>query len=131
MVIEDVAGERIAVVDETAATDKPQKITRIVDARTEVQDEAVIADELLLAEQVSIERLPMDRWINHPLAVRQEGDAAIIPVVEEVVEKRLKLVEDVRVTKQQVTKHEPQNITLRRQNVVLERLSRPDDGKLN
>ena len=131
MVIEDVAGERIVVVDETAATDKPQKITGIVDARTEVQDEAVIVDELLLAEQVSIERLPMDRWINHPLAVRQEGDAAIIPVVEEVVEKRLKLVEDVRVTKQQITKHEPQNITLRRQYVALERLPGSDDGKLN
>ena len=102
-----------------------------MDARTEVRDEAVIVDEPLLGEQVSIERLPMGRWIDHPLAVRQEGDAAIIPVVKEVVEKRLKLVEDVRVTKQQVTKHEPQNITLRRQNVALERLPGPDDGKLN
>jgi stress response protein YsnF len=46
-----------------------------------------------------------------------------------VLEKRLKLVEEVRVTKQQITKHEPQNVTLRRQNVVVERLPEPDGGK--
>jgi stress response protein YsnF len=51
--------------------------------------------------------------------------------VEEVVvlEKRLKLVEEVRVTKQQTAKHEPQNITLRRQNVTIERLPGADGGK--
>jgi stress response protein YsnF len=63
--------------------------------------------------------------------VRQEGETTIIPVVEEVVEKRLKLAEEVRVTKQQTTKHEPQAIPLRRQTVVVERLPRPDDGKLD
>jgi stress response protein YsnF len=63
--------------------------------------------------------------------VRQEGDTTIIPIVEEVVvlEKRLKLVEEVRVTKQQTAKHEPQNITLRRQNVTIERLPGADGGK--
>jgi stress response protein YsnF len=46
-----------------------------------------------------------------------------------VLEKRLKLVEEVRVTKQQITRHEPQNVTLRRQKVVVERLPGADDGK--
>jgi stress response protein YsnF len=63
--------------------------------------------------------------------VRQESDATIIPVVEEVVEKRLKLAEDLRVTKQQATRRQPQVITLRRQSVVVERLPGPDNGKLN
>jgi uncharacterized protein (TIGR02271 family) len=131
MVTEDMAREQIAVVEETAVVDKIRKVTGIVRARTEMHEETVTVDEPLLTEQVSIERVPMDRWIDHPVSVRQEGETTIIPVVEEVVvlEKRLKLVEEVRVTKQQITKHEPQNVTLRRQNVVVERLPEPDGGK--
>lgn len=90
-----------------------------------MREKAIIVDEPLLAEQVIIERVLMDRGVNHPVSVRQEGDATIIPVVEEVVEKRLKLAEEVRVTKQ------PQAITLRRQSVVVERLPGSDDGKLD
>src|SRR5512134_3173414 len=122
------AHEQIAVVEETAVVDKLQKVTGIVRASTETHEETVTVDEPLLTEQVSIERVPMDRWIDHPVPVRQEGDTTIIPVVEEVVvlEKRLKLVEEVRVTKQQTTRHEPQAITLRRQNVVVERLPGAD-----
>ena len=131
MVIEDMPPELIAVVEETAVVDKVRKVTGIVRARTETHEDTAIVDEPLLAEQVTIERVPMDRWIDHPVSVRQEGDTTIIPVVEEVVvlEKRLKLVQEVRVTKQQITRHEPQNVTLRRQNVVVERLPGPDGGK--
>ena len=129
MVTEDMAREPIAVVEETAVVDKIQKVTGIVRARTEMHEETVTVDEPLLTEQVSIERVPMDRWIDHPVSVRQEGDTTIIPVVEEVLEKRLKLVEEVRVTKKQITRHEPQNVTLRRQTVVVERLPGADDGK--
>ncbi|MCU0893405.1 MAG: YsnF/AvaK domain-containing protein [Rhodospirillales bacterium] len=60
--------------------------------------------------------------------MRQEGDTTIIPVFEEVVvvEKRLKLVEEVRLTKRQTIRHEPQTITLRRQEAVVERLPGPE-----
>jgi uncharacterized protein (TIGR02271 family) len=131
MVTEELVREKIAVVEETAAVDKVQKVTGIVRAKTEVREDTVVVDEPLLAEQVTIERVPMDRWVDHPVSVRQEGDTTIIPVVEEVVvlEKRLKLVEEVRVTKQQITRHEPQNVTLRRQNVVVERLPGADGDK--
>ena len=131
MVTEELVSEKIAVVEETAAVDKVQKVTGIVRAKTEVREDTVTVDEPMLAEQVTIERVPMDRWIDHPVSVRQEGDTTIIPIVEEVVvlEKRLKLVEEVHVTKKQITRHEPQNVTLRRQTVVVERLPGPDGDK--
>jgi stress response protein YsnF len=129
MVTENLARERIPVVEETAVVDKLQKVTGIVRARVETHEETVTVDEPLLTEQVSIERVRMDRWIDHPVPVRQEGDTTIIPVVEEVLEKRLKLVEEVRVTKQQITRHEPQAITLRQQNVAIERLPSADGDK--
>ena len=129
MTTEDMTREQLPVVEETVAVERVRKVTGIVRARTETHEETVTVDEPLLAEQVIIERVPMDRWVDHPVAVREEGDTTIIPVVEEVVvvEKRLKLVEEVRVTKQKTTKSEPQTLTLRRQEAIVERLSGADD----
>lgn len=60
--------------------------------------------------------------------MRQEGATTIVPVVEEVVvvEKRLKLVEELRITKRQTVKHAPQTVTVRRQEAVVERLPAPE-----
>ena len=129
MTTEDMTREQLPVVEETVAVERVRTVTGIVRARTETHEDTVTVDEPLLVEQVIIERVPMDRWIDHPVAVREEGDTTIIPVVEEVVvvEKRLKLVEEVRVTKQKTTKNEPQTLTLRRQEAVVERLSGADD----
>ena len=128
---DDVARERLPLVEEAVAVERVRRVTGVVRAKTETHEDTVTVDEPLLAEQVIIERVPMDRWIDHPVSVRQEDDTTIIPVVEEVfvLEKRLKLVEEVRVTKQQLTRHEPQTITLRRQNVAVERLPGPDGDK--
>jgi uncharacterized protein (TIGR02271 family) len=125
---ENTAGERIALVEETVAVGKRQKLTGIVRARTDTHEDVVVVDEPMLSEQVEIERVPVDRFIDRPAPVRQEGDTTVIPVVEEVVvvEKRLRLVEEVRISKRQAIRHEPQSITLRRQEAVVERLPAPD-----
>ncbi|NJR12919.1 DUF2382 domain-containing protein, partial [bacterium] len=51
----------------------------------------------------------------------------IIPVVEEVivVEKRLRLREELRVTKQRVEDHTPQQVILRRKEVTVDRETPP------
>lgn len=129
MAIEDAARRQLPLVEEAVAVERVRRITGVVRAKTETHEDTVTVDEPLLAEQAIIERVPMDRWIDYPIAVREEGDTTIIPVVEEVVvvEKRLKLVEEVRVTKQKTTKNEPRTLTLRRQKAVVERLSGADD----
>jgi uncharacterized protein (TIGR02271 family) len=126
---DDIARERLPLVEEAVAVERVRRVTGVVRAKTETHEDTVTVDEPLLAEQAIIERVPMDRWVDHPVAVREEGDTTIIPVVEEVVvvEKRLKLVEEVRVTKQKTTKNEPQTLTLRRQEAVVEHLSGADD----
>lgn len=126
---EDTAGEPIALVEETVAVGKRQTVTGIVRVRTETHEDVVVVDEPVLAEQVEIERVPVDRFIDRPAPIRQEGDTTVIPVMEEVVvvEKRLRLVEEVRLTKRQAIRHEPQSITVRRQDAVIERLPAPDE----
>ena len=125
---DEITRERIPVVEETVTIDKRQTVKGVVRARTETHEDVVVVDEPTLCEQVEVERVAIDRFVDAPVAVRQEGDTTIIPVFEEVVvvEKRLKLVEEVRLTKRQTTTHQPQTITLRRQEAVVERLPGPE-----
>lgn len=117
----------VPVVEETAVVGKRKRVTDTVRLRTVVHEDEVIVDEPLLAEEISVERVPVDRWIDTPLTIRQEGDTTIIPVFEEVVvvEKRLKLIEEVRITRRHVTRHAPQRVTLRRQEAIVDRLPPP------
>src|SRR5512142_1826337 len=75
-----------------------------VRVRKAVREEDAIIDEPLSQESVEVERVPVGRVVEGPVAVRYEGDTMIVPVVEEVlvVEKRLMLKEEVRLTRRRV-----------------------------
>jgi len=64
-----------------------------------------------------------DRQIDTAPDIRNDGDTTIIPVVEErlVVEKRLFLREEIHVHRRRVVTQFRQNVTLRSQDVVVER----------
>lgn len=81
-------------------------------------------DEPLLREQVNVERVAINQLVDGPIAVRQDGDTMIIPVLEEVlvIEKRLMLKEELRVTVQRTTVHDPQTVTLRTEEINIERI---------
>jgi stress response protein YsnF len=57
--------------------------------------------------------------------IRTEGSVTIFPVLEEVVvvEKRLRLKEEVRITKRVTTENTETPITVRKQRAVIERLN--------
>ena len=77
-----------------------------------------------LEEHVSVERIPKNEYVEvMPPAVRYEGDVMIIPVLKEVavVEKRIMLVEELRVTKFQTQKSETHEVTLRKEEVAVTR----------
>jgi stress response protein YsnF len=116
--------QTIPVVEEQAVILKRKKLTGGVRVRTVVREEEDIVDEPLASEDVDVERVPLDRWVDGPVPVRQEGDTTILTLVEEVVvvEKRLRAIEEVRITKRQTVRHEPRTVTLRREEAVVERL---------
>lgn len=76
-------------------------------------------------EQYVIERMSINQYVDEPPAPRQEGETTIYPVLNEVlvVQKRLLLVEEVRVTRQQTQTEETQTIPLRRETITVERTS--------
>lgn len=95
------------------------RITKTVDTR---EEQVPVS---LRQESVSVERVPVGRYVDTPPAPRQEGDTLIIPVFEEVVITRILLKEELRITRTAKTIEETHSVTLRREQVQVERLS-PD-----
>ena len=75
-------------------------------------------------ETVEVDRVAVGRYVDGPEAPRQEGDTLVVPVFEEVlvVEKRLVLKEEIRITRRRVSETAaPQRVTLRSEEIVVER----------
>ena len=114
----------IPVAEERIVVHKRQvegATTRIV---KRVLEDTQTVDETLLGEEVEIKRVKVDREVEAAEPIRTEGDTTIIPLYEEVIviEKRLVLAEELHVMKKQTEKHEPLQVTLRREEVSVERL---------
>jgi len=94
------------------------RITKVVHER----EEEVNAPRV--REEVIIERVTLNRIVDAPVSIRQEGDILIIPLLEEVVvtEKRLIVKEELRITKRRIEEPTSQQVMLRREEVVVERL---------
>lgn len=124
----------IPVVEEQAVVRKRKKLIEGVRVRTAVLEAQEVIDEPLATEDIAVERTPLDHWVDGPVPVRHEGDVTIVTLVEEVVvvEKRLRAIEEIRITKRKSVRHEPQHVTLRREEAVVERLqpARSNDDPL-
>ncbi len=83
-----------------------------------------LVDELLERERVEVERVAIDKPIDHMPSVREEGDYLIFPVVEEVlkIERVLVLKEEVRIRRVKGTERYQERVTLRKQEAVVNRL---------
>ncbi len=59
--------------------------------------------------------------------MRQEGDTLIVPLLEEVlvVQKQLLLKEEVHISKKRTEQHHPEQVTLRSEQVSVERIEQP------
>jgi uncharacterized protein (TIGR02271 family) len=117
-------GEQVVVplVAESLHIDK-QAVERTVRVHKHVREETVTVDEALRRDDVTVERVPVDRYVEQRVETRYDGDTIIVPVMEEVlvVEKRLLLREEIHITRRQTVTHDPQEHTLRREEVTVER----------
>ena len=119
--------EVVPVVEETAVVRKERVATETVRLRKRVHEAEEVLDVPVQTEAVEVERVPVGRWLDAPAEVRREGDTTVYPVVEEVlvVEKRLRLVEEVRVTRRRETRRVQERVGLRREEIVVEREAAP------
>ncbi|QNF34868.1 YsnF/AvaK domain-containing protein [Adhaeribacter swui] len=113
----------IPVIEETIKLDKKVVETGKVRITKKVNEEEALVEAALLQEHVQVDRVPINQYIDAAPAIRYEGDVMVIPVVQEVVviEKRLMLVEEIRVQKQQTETKVSETVTLRKEEVNIER----------
>lgn len=111
------------VIQEEAIVEKRVVETGKVVISKKVSEHEEIVDVPLFQEKVDVERVPINQVVQERPAVRQEGEVMIIPVVQEQVfyQKRLVLVEELHVRKQVVQTHQPQKITLIKEDVEINR----------
>ena len=125
-VVVPVVEEELRVGKRTVETGRV-RVTKVVREREEV------IDQPLFKTNVVVQRVPVNQYVEQAPSVREEGDTLIIPMVEEVivVQKRLLVREELRITKQRVETHEPQRVTVRREEVKIDRVKgeqEADDG---
>ena len=122
----------IPVVEEQLKVGIREEVTGMVRVtmRTETVEEVV--EQAVESIYAHVTRIPIDREIEKgaPVpAMRTEDGLTIIPVLEEfvVVEKRLRLVEEVHIKQQKTVEQTSTPVSLRRQRATVEHSSAADD----
>ena len=112
----------IPIIEEQVRIGKQTAEVGRVRISKHVTERVEAVDVLLHRENVEIERIPVNRYVETAPPVRHEGDTMIIPVLREVIEKRLLVIEELRVTKRTTQEHAVQQMPLRKEELVVERI---------
>jgi stress response protein YsnF len=100
-----------------------------VTVRTATEQREEVVDVPLVTERVEITRVPVDRIVDSAPPIQEQGDVTIIPVVEEivVVERRLRVKEEIHLRRIRTTERHRETVTLRTQTADIARTpSEPD-----
>ena len=92
--------EVIPLVKERAVVLKRKKVTGGLRVRTVVRENEEVIDQPLTTDEIEVERVPVDCWVEAPVPIRQEGE----------------------------TRQAAQHVTLRREEAVVERLDAAGSG---
>jgi stress response protein YsnF len=124
---------RIPVIEEEARV-----ATRIVDTGRGVRIHKTVAehpyqiDETLTHDELEVSHVPVDRIValDQAPATRYEGDTLVVPVLEEVlvVERRLRIKEEVRITRIRREARHADTILLKTEQVSVEHFDEAGDA---
>lgn len=121
----------IPVIQETAKIGKHLVESGTVRIDKKVHEKEVVVEVPVEHDEMEVKRIPINQYIKTPPpAMRYEGDTMVIPVLKEVVftEKRLMLVEEVRVTKRKNKETVQEKVNLRKEEVTVKQV-RPTSDK--
>lgn len=117
---------RVPVHQEEAWIEKRSVDTgRGVRIHKTVAEHPVRIDERLLRDAVEVSHVPVDRIVplDQAPATRYEGDTLVVPILEEVlvVERRLRIKEELRITRTRREEHHAETVLLKSEQVSVER----------
>ncbi len=119
--------ETVPLLEEHVVVEKIAQITGRVRVTTHTQTVDQIVEDTLRSVGTRVLRVPIDRILDPEAEVpqiRMEDNCTIVPIIEEVlvVEKRLRLVEEIRIEMTETTEDVAVPFTLRKQQAIVERL---------
>jgi uncharacterized protein (TIGR02271 family) len=114
---------RIPIVEEHATIEKQVVPTGRVRITSRIEERLEVLRDELIAQTVEVERVAVNREVDTPPGIRNEGDVLIIPVAEErlVVEKRWFVTEELHVRRREHAEVVEIPVELRSTNVSVER----------
>ena len=118
----------IPVVEERLVVGKRERES-IVRVSTRTRSEDVEVDEALVSLKADVKRVPVERFVDTVPEIEERDGVTVIPVVEEVLVKRLLLREELHVTQRREEHRHRETVTLRTQDPVVERLSADDSSE--
>ena len=125
----------VELVEESFQVEKKRTVSGSVRVSTHSESIEELFHASIASERVEVTREPIGREVTDIPQMRVEGNLTIIPVFEEivVVEKRLLLVEEIRVRRIETTDEVTIPVTLRKQHATVERQSNenPNEEKLS
>ncbi|HWJ94872.1 MAG TPA: DUF2382 domain-containing protein [Telluria sp.] len=114
-----IVEEQLAVGTRTVETGRGVRIHKTV------TEQPVSIDERLLRDEVEVRHVEVDRIValDQAPAVRYEGETLVVPVLEEVlvVERRLRIKEELHITKARREERFQQTVMLKSEQVSVER----------
>lgn len=115
----------IPVIAEHLEVSKRERETGTVRVEKKVHEKEETVDQPLIKNRVDVRRKPVNKYIDQPLSSWYEGDTLVIPIQEEVlvIEKKLVLREEIRVTQQKSEVRQPRSYKLRREEAYVNRIS--------
>lgn len=115
----------LPVLEETLNVAKREQVTGRVRITKSVDEREAVVDDTLAGEEITVERVPVNRIVETPAKQRHEGETLIVPIHKEVlvVEKQLMLVEELHIRKEQKEEPVHRTVTLRSEDVTVERVA--------
>ncbi len=114
----------VPVVEEQVVVEKRPVAKGRVRVHKRVDERHETIDLPLTKERLEIRRVVIGRDVDDFLPVRREGDATIIPIVEEVlvVEKKLRLKEEIHVIRRREQGRHVEEVALKQEHAEIERV---------
>lgn len=114
-----VIAEQLAVGTRTVDTGRGVRVHKTV------VEQPVTIDERLARDEVEVRHVAVDRIValEEAPANRYEGDTLIVPILEEVlvVERRLRIKEELHITRVRREEHHQEEVVLKAEQVRVER----------
>ena len=121
-----VIEEHIVVGEKNIETGKIQVVKTVTEEPCELTLSTSYQD-------IEVERIPKNEYFDQPPQTRTEGDTTIIPVLKEVMvwQKKILLVEEIRITKKTIVAEEKTVVHLHKETVEIKNIAVNEHNKQN